>query len=71
MIKDRRNRSAVVIEMENASSEDKLEAECQNAINQMEENQYARKIERSGFRKVVRYGISFYKKECLVKSVNK
>lgn len=70
VIKDRRNRRAVVIEVKIASSEDKLETECQNAINQIEENQYARKIERSGFRKVVRYGIAFYKKECLVKSVN-
>lgn len=70
VIKDRRNRRAVAIEVKIASSEDKLETECQNAINQIEENQYARKIERSGFRKVVRYGIAFYKKECLVKSVN-
>ncbi len=70
VIKDRRNRRAVVIEAKIASSEDKLETECQNAINQIEENQYARKIERSGFRKVVRYGIAFYKKECLVKSVD-
>ena len=70
VIKDRRNRRAVVIETKIASSEDKLEAECQNAIKQIEENQYARKIERSGFRKVVRYGIAFYKKECLVKSVD-
>lgn len=70
VIKDRRNRRAVAIEVKIASSEDRLETECQNAINQIEENQYARKIERSGFRKVVRYGIAFYKKECLVKSVN-
>ena len=71
VIKDRRNRRAVVIETKIASSEDKLEAECQNAINQIEENQYARKIERSGFRKVIRYGIAFYKKECMVKTVDK
>ena len=71
VIKDRRNRRAVVIETKIASSEDKLEAECQNAIKQIEENQYARKIERSGFRKVIRYGIAFYKKECMVKTVDK
>ena len=71
VIKDRRNRRAVVIETKIVSSEDKLEAECQNAIKQIEENQYARKIERSGFRKVIRYGIAFYKKECMVKTVDK
>ena len=67
VIKDRRNRRAVVIEVKIASSEDKLETECREALKQIEEKQYVRKIERSGFRKVVRYGIAFYKKECLVK----
>ena len=67
VIKDRRNRRAVVIEAKIASSEDRLETECREALKQIEEKQYVRKIERSGFRKVVRYGIAFYKKECLVK----
>lgn len=49
MIKDRRNRRAVVIEVKIASSEEKMEAECQKVITQMEENQYVRKIEWSGF----------------------
>lgn len=60
MIKDRRNRRAVVIEVKIASSEEKMEAECQKVITQMEENQYVRKIEWSGFRKVVRYGNRFF-----------
>ena len=67
VIKDRRNRRAVVIEAKIASVEDVMEAECREALKQIEEKQYVRKIERSGFRKVVRYGIAFYKKECLVK----
>lgn len=45
-----------------------MQKECRNALFQIEEKQYARKLERSGFRKVIRYGISFYKKECLVKT---
>lgn len=32
------------------------------------EKQYARKIERSGFKAVICYGIAFYRKECLVRT---
>ena len=31
-----------------------------------EPKKYATKIEQVGFKKVIRYGIAFYKKECLV-----
>lgn len=67
VIKDRRNRRAVVIEAKIALSESVMEKECQNALQQIEDHQYARKIERSGYKKVIRYGIAFYKKECVVK----
>ena len=68
VVKDRRKRRAVVIEAKIAADENTMEQECRNALFQIEEKQYARKLERSGFRKVIRYGISFYKKECLVKT---
>ncbi|MCI7243548.1 MAG: PD-(D/E)XK nuclease domain-containing protein [Lachnobacterium sp.] len=40
--------------------------ECHKALQQIEEKKYATKIEQDGFKKVIRYGIAFYKKECLV-----
>lgn len=67
VIKDRRNRRAVVIEAKIAANENEMEKECEKTLLQIEEKQYARKLERSGFRKVIRYGIAFYKKECLVR----
>ena len=70
VIKDRRNRRAAVIEIKIATTEDKMEKECQDALKQIEEKQYARKIERSGFRKVISYGVTFCKKECLVKTID-
>ena len=45
-----------------------MERECISALKQIEEKQYARKLERSGFKTVHRFGIAFYKKECLVKN---
>lgn len=70
VIKDRKKRRAAVIEAKIAPSEEKMEQECQEALRQIETKQYARKIERSGFKTVLRYGIAFYRKSCLVKQMN-
>lgn len=67
VVKDRANRSAVVIEVKIVNSEEEMSQACSVALKQIEEKQYAKKIERSGFRNVIRYGIAFYRKECLVK----
>lgn len=69
VIKDRAKRCAVVIEAKIVASENEMSEACNTALMQIEEKQYARKIERSGFRDVIRYGIAFYKKECLVQGI--
>lgn len=68
VIKDRKNRRAIVIEAKVADSEEMLERECDDALKQIEERQYARKVERSGYRTVIRYGVAFYQKMCLASS---
>lgn len=68
VIKDRTNRRAAVVEAKIAKSESRLAKECEKALAQIEENQYARKVERAGYGKVVRLGMAFYKKKCLVES---
>ena len=67
VIKDRGNRQAAVIETKIADKEDQLEKECQKALKQIEGRQYARKLERSGFKTVLQYGAAFYRKECLIR----
>ncbi|MDC7286960.1 ATP-binding protein [Blautia schinkii] len=71
VIKDRSSRRALVIEAKIASSKERLDKECRAALLQIEKKEYARKIERSGFHKVICYGIAFYKKDCMVKSLEK
>ena len=66
VIKDRKLRRAIVIELKIAKNKDCLADECYKALQQIEEKKYATKIEQDGFKKVIRYGIAFYKKECLV-----
>lgn len=68
VVKDRSKRRAVVFEAKIAVSDGMLVQECKKALGQIEDKQYARKLERSGFQTVIRYGIAFYKKNCLVKA---
>ncbi|WP_286151646.1 AAA family ATPase [Sporofaciens musculi] len=68
LIKDRSNRRAAVIEAKIARCEDRLEAECDEALKQIEKRQYARRVERAGYRSIVRFGMAFYRKSCVVKS---
>lgn len=35
------------------------------ALKQIDEKQYAKKIEHAGFRNVICYGMAFYRKQCL------
>lgn len=70
VIKDRKNRRAVVIEAKQTDREEELEKECDDALQQIENQQYARKVERAGYYKVGRLGIAFWKKKCLVKNGN-
>lgn len=68
VIKDRKNRRAVVIEAKWADSEIHLEKECINALKQINEKKYTIKLEHSGYNKVGKLGISFWQKKCMVKN---
>jgi hypothetical protein len=66
-MKDRKNRQAIVIEAKHSGAESVMDKDCDAALRQIEERGYAKKLERSGFTKVIRYGVAFYQKRCLVK----
>lgn len=67
VIKDRKNRRAVVIETKITDSESKLDLACNNALRQIAEKQYAIAIEKAGYKQVISLGIAFYQKQCCVK----
>lgn len=67
VVKDRKGRKAAVVEAKRTDSENLLEKKCEEALAQIEEKQYARKVELDGFNKVVRLGIAFFQKKCLVR----
>ena len=67
-VKDRAARKEVVIEVKVSNAEAHLEADCKKALAQIREKRYADKIKTEDYRTVLSYGMTFYKKTCLVKA---
>ena len=67
VVKDRRNRRAVVLEAKRTYYEDQMENACEEALSQIREKQYTEKVERDGYKKAGRLGLAFFQKKCLVK----
>ena len=58
-------RTGIVIELKYAE-DGNLEAACSEALKQIEEKKYAEGLKRRGTKKIIKYGIAFCEKECLV-----
>ena len=58
-------RTGIVIELKYAE-DGNLERACGEALKQIEEKKYAEGLKRRGMKKILRYGIAFYEKECMV-----
>jgi hypothetical protein len=59
----------IVIELKYAG-EGKLEKQCNEALNQIEVNQYEAFLIEGGMDSILKYGIAFYKKKCKVVKAN-
>lgn len=66
IIKERRHRRAIVIEIKWAAQGD-LEKECLEALDQIKEKQYVKNLQLEGYRTILCYGAAFTGKSCLVK----
>ena len=67
VVKDRKNRRAVVVETKITDAENKLDAACDSALEQIAQKQYAIAIQKTGYRQVLSIGVAFYQKQCQVK----
>ena len=65
LLKDRRNRRAIIIEAKRSDRKSELEKDCESAIRQIAERQYADKL--PGYKQIMCYGVAFYQKSALVK----
>lgn len=70
VVKDRRNRRAIIIEAKRSKTEKGMEKDCVRALDQMERMQYAGGILK-GFETVLCYGAAFFEKKCLIKLAEK
>lgn len=60
-------KAVIVIEVKRAVSFTQMEQVCNQALRQIEDRQYAAEFLREGYHKVLKYGICFCKKSCIVK----
>lgn len=58
---------AVIMELKVAEEFERMEQGCDAALLQIEKRSYEADLYREGYRKFLKYGVCFYRKECLVK----
>lgn len=66
LVKDRKNRRAMIIEAKKSDTQKEMEKDCDWAIRQIVDKGYAKRLD-PGYEKVVCYGIAFYKKSVMIK----
>ena len=62
-----RRGKAVIIEIKVAKEISKLEEKCDEALEQIETKRYDAPLIQDGYKNVIKYGIAFYKKDCMIK----
>ena len=58
---------AVIMELKVVKEFDRMESGCDEALKQIEEQNYEAVLYKEGYRQIRKYGICFYRKECMVK----
>ena len=66
IIKDKKKRQAVIIEIKIADGTQSLQKAAEKAKDQIDDMRYANVISAQGYQKVIKYGASFYQKNCLI-----
>ena len=62
-----RRGAAIILELKVAKSFKEMSEKCDEALNQIEEKQYDAELLEEGYTNIVKYGITFYKKDCMIK----
>ena len=58
---------AVILEIKISKTYQGLEAKCREALRQIEEPKYEEALRQEGYSQILKYGVAFYRKECMVK----
>ena len=57
----------MILEIKVSKTYQGLEAKCQEALRQIEEQKYEEALRQEGYGQILKYGVAFYRKECMVK----
>ena len=57
----------VILEIKVSKTYQGLEAKCREALQQIEEQKYEEALRQEGYSQILKYGVAFYRKECMVK----
>ena len=57
---------AIILELKAAAAFGEMEEKCQEALAQIEEKQYEKGLRAEGYQDIAKYGVCFFRKECLV-----
>ena len=58
---------AVIIEIKICDKPKELFTKCEDALNQIDEKRYEDELNEEGYNDIIKYGIAFYRKDCLIK----
>lgn len=61
---------AVIIELKVCDNPKEILKKCNEALEQIEEKQYDLDLKEEGYENIIKYGISFYRKDCVIKLQN-
>lgn len=62
-----RRKAAFVVEFKIADKFEQLEQKAEEALQQIADKQYVEELKSDGYQTVIQYGISFFRKDCMVK----
>ena len=69
LLKDKKNRRAIIIETKKSDKESDMDKDCEEALNQIVTQKYAEGLK--GYEEILCYGAAFYQKQVKIKLVNK
>ena len=61
-------KTAVILEVKAADTFKDLEKNCMEALKQIEEKKYDQELRQTGYNNILKYGVAFYRKDCMVRS---
>lgn len=67
LVKERKKRRAITMEVKRSKQEKDMEQDCREALEQIERRQYD-KTRLKGYRTILKYGAAFFEKQCLIKT---